>query len=196
MRVRSVLLGLVCIAWVGGVVAGFGVAERHAGTPGAPGAAPRSWPAAGNVSRDPSRPTLLLFLHPLCPCSSATIEELARVLAHCGDRLATRVLFVTDPRLGTDWQQGGSWSAVAALPGVTELQDAGGEQARLFGAQTSGQALLFAPDGTLLFAGGLTAGRGHAGDNPGASAVQDLVLHGRGTACTPVFGCALPGAEP
>jgi hypothetical protein len=194
MRLRSIVLGLACIAWGSGVVAGFSTAERYAGTPGAPGAPCASWPAGASLERDASRPTLLLFLHPRCPCSDATVEELSRLLARCGERMTTQVLFVTDPALGTDWRQAGLWSDVAALPGVTELEDAGGVEARRFGARTSGQAQLFGADGALLFAGGLTAARGHAGDNAGVDAIEGLVLHGHGASSTPVFGCALPGA--
>ena len=195
MRLRSIVLGLACIAWGSGVVAGFSTAERYAGTPGALATPGASWPATASVERDAARPTLLLFLHPCCPCSRATVEELSRLLARCGDRLATQVIFVSDPQLGTDWRQGGLWEDVAALPGVTELEDPGGTQARLFGARTSGQAELYGADGALLFSGGLTAARGHAGDNAGVDAVQAFVLHGHGAASAPVFGCALVGAQ-
>jgi hypothetical protein len=195
MRLRSLLLSLGGCVWGTGVIAGFAAAERYAGTPGAPATPGASWPVTACIEHDEARPTLLLFLHPCCPCSSATVEELSHLLARCGDRLATTVLFVSDPLLGTDWRQGGLWTDVAALPGVTELEDAGGAQARLFGARTSGQAQLWGADGALLFSGGLTAARGHAGDNAGVSAVEELVLHGHGARSAPVFGCALVGAE-
>lgn len=194
MRLRSLFVGMACIAWGTAVVSGFVAAERHAGTAGAAGRPVAEWPAGSTLTRDASRPTLLVFLHPRCPCSKATVEELSRLLARCGDRMRTEVVFATDPALGADWREGGTWQAVGELPGVLRHEDADGTQARLFGARTSGQALLFGADGATLFAGGLTAARGHAGDNPGEAAIRELVLHGRGARSAPVFGCALPAA--
>jgi hypothetical protein len=44
----------------------------------------------------------------------------------------------------------------------------------------------------LLFAGGITAARGHAGDNAGRSAIETLLAGGRpGYDRTPVFGCPI-----
>jgi len=62
------------------------------------------------------------------------------------------------------------------------------ETARSFGVHTSGQALLYAPDGTLRFAGGITSGSGHAGDNAGVDAIARYVRDGlRDFTCTPTF---------
>ena len=53
--------------------------------------------------------------------------------------------------------------------------------------------------GQLLFAGGITAGRGHASDNAGSDAVVALAVHGGGShpSVTPVYGCeiATPSVE-
>jgi hypothetical protein len=46
-----------------------------------------------------------------------------------------------------------------------------------------------------LFKGGITASRGHSGDNLGRDAVIDLVTSGVASASsTPVFGCSLQNA--
>ena len=68
-----------------------------------------------------------------------------------------------------------------------------GREARLFGAATSGQTMVYGRNGHLLFSGGITAARGHYGDNAGASAIGALLEQptpqsGRKTA---VYGCAL-----
>jgi hypothetical protein len=79
---------------------------------------------------------------------------------------------------------------------VEILRDDDAVEARRFGVFTSGQSLLYAPDGALLFSGGITASRGHAGDNAGIAAIAALA-RGRGAATTetPVFGCALRSEE-
>ena len=191
MRWKTLLVGVACAAWAGGVLAGLVLLDVHAGTAAASVAPPARWPAGARVALDPALPTLLVFAHPRCPCTDATLEELNRVLAHCDGRVAVTVLFRSDPALGADWAHGRLWDEATALPGVAVLQDPLGALARRFGVRTSGHALLYAPDGSLLFEGGLTLARGHAGDSPGAAAVQDLVLHGHGPAHAPVFGCGL-----
>ena len=42
-----------------------------------------------------------------------------------------------------------------------------------FGAETSGQTLLYDRDGRLLFSGGTTGSRGHDGDNAGFASHPD-----------------------
>jgi hypothetical protein len=70
--------------------------------------------------------------------------------------------------------------------------DADRSEAERFHARTSGTCLLYDPAGRLEFAGGLTAARGHEGDNDGARSLVALLNGGRSHAeSTPVFGCSL-----
>jgi hypothetical protein len=55
--------------------------------------------------------------------------------------------------------------SAAAIPGVKVLFDPDRMEARRFGAETSGHNLSFGADGGLLFSGGITASRGHAGES-------------------------------
>lgn len=72
------------------------------------------------------------------------------------------------------------------------MTDETGFEARRFHAETSGQTLLYSRSGTLLFEGGVTLARGHEGDNPGRSALQELIDNGHSEQThTPVFGCGL-----
>jgi hypothetical protein len=77
------------------------------------------------------------------------------------------------------------------------IDEAGREAAR-FGATTSGHVLLYDRGGRLRFSGGITASRGHVGDNAGRAALLGLLIHGETEReRTPVFGCPLfPGAGP
>jgi hypothetical protein len=75
---------------------------------------------------------------------------------------------------------------------VKVVVDPEGLEAGRFGAETSGHTLLYGTDGRLLFSGGLTASRGHAGENVGESAIIALVNHQTPLRSqTLVFGCAL-----
>ena len=87
------------------------------------------------------------------------------------------------------------WRRAAAIKGVTVVQDSEGVEAERFHAATSGYTLLYGSDGRLLFSGGITGARGHAGDNAGRSAIAALLTaEGAPTGTTPVFGCSLLGS--
>jgi len=122
------------------------------------------------------------------------MEELNRLLARCHDGVAAQVWFFKPADFPADWTQSSLWQSEAAIPGVTVQTDPDGAQARLFGAETSGFVLLYNPRGQLLFKGGITGSRGHAGDNAGANAVVSLV-DGQEVSLrqTPVYGCSLLG---
>jgi hypothetical protein len=91
-----------------------------------------------------------------------------------------------------DWRTSPLWQKVAALDGITVIEDRDGLEAARFGARTSGQALLYDGSGRLVFSGGMTASRGHEGDNAGRTAIERLVRHERADrSSTLVFGCGL-----
>lgn len=91
-----------------------------------------------------------------------------------------------------EWVKTDLWHAAAAIPGVQVNVDHEGEEARLFQAVTSGQTLLYDSEGGLVFQGGITLSRGHAGDNPGRDAIESLLKQKIPSATSPpVFGCAL-----
>ncbi len=71
--------------------------------------------------------------------------------------------------------------------------DGEGDERRRFRAFTSGQVLVYDVAGRLVFDGGLTAARGHAGPNPGQAALFELLTDKRTVArkAWPVFGCPL-----
>ena len=153
---------------------------------------PEQWPVAAQIKADHDRPTLVMFAHPRCPCTRASIEELNRLLAKCEGKVATSVLFFQPSNYSPEWSRGSLWNSAAAIPGVFTQADADGVEARRFGAATSGLVVLYDAKGRLLFSGGITASRGHAGDNAGAEAILSLV-NGEiaATGQTPVFGCSL-----
>jgi hypothetical protein len=171
------------VAWALLVAAGLHWLAQYKTTPGAQQEAPRLWPAASKLAPAPGRNSLLLFLHPQCPCSRATLEELAQL--H-GDP-AISIVFSDSAAL-----EGSTWDAAKSIRGATLFADKDGAEAKLFGAHTSGQVVVYDAAGRLQFAGGITASRGHIGDNIGRQAVQD-VLAGRPARWDThaVFGCAL-----
>jgi hypothetical protein len=117
---------------------------------------------------------------------------LERLLAQVPAQLNVHVVFLKPAGTPADWEKADLWQKAASIPGVTVHRDDSGIESRRFKAETSGQTLLYDAAGNLQFEGGITSARGHAGDNPGRTAVLQL-LRGEPSnqVKTPVFGCAL-----
>ena len=166
---------------------------RYQMTPGAPGpSVPAVWPAGVDIQRDVHRPTLVMLLHPQCPCSRASLHELTELLARADGRIAAHVLFIEPASAPADWLKGDLWNQARAIPSVAVTIDQGGKDAAAFGATTSGQVAVYDSGGTMRFKGGITAGRGHEGDNPGYLAILALMRQGASPiSATPVYGCSL-----
>jgi len=163
-------------------------------SPGLRGLPSAVWPAQTKLARNASGYTLVLGLHPECECSEATLEELGKIVARTGAALRVSSLFVELPGFPESADASALWKKAERIAGVSVLRDPKGVEARRFDARTSGEAFLYGPDGRLLFHGGLTASRGHAGGNPGEAAVIAFVTQGPGArapSSTPVFGCGL-----
>ena len=188
---------MLCGVWLATTLGALGALDQYKSVPGADGDAPGRWPAGSRLTPPRELPVLLLFAHPRCPCTRATLGELARVLTEAPGRVRTQVLFFRPPGAGAaDWPETDLWRSAARLPAVSVGWDDGGQEARRFGSETSGRALLYGAHGRLLFAGGLTAARGHAGDSDGHDAVVALLRGQRPErARAPVFGCALTGTD-
>ena len=134
----------------------------------------------------------MVFAHPKCPCTEASVAELARIMETCPPTVTATVIFIQPQGVNEGWTKTRLWDAAGEIPRVRRVVDADGREARRFGAATAGRTLLYAANGELLFAGGITQARGHRGDNPGETAVVAL-LHGEPAAAqsTPTFGCPL-----
>lgn len=186
-----VLTTLIGVVWAGSIAAGLRFMINYERTAGTSGAVPSAWPADSSLQRAADRSTLLVFAHPRCPCTTATMSELAQVMAHTQGKLATTVVFFAPPDAGADWYDTELHRKAAAIPGVTIVSDRDGTEAKRFGVETSGHTMLYAADGQLLFQGGITASRGHEGDNAGESAIVAIVNgHAAPQNKTFVYGCS------
>jgi hypothetical protein len=204
-RFRGVML-VAYVAWGTAIGVGFAKLWRYTYTPGVEAVASPSWPAGARLQRDVDRPTLVLIVSPGCPCSQATVRELARVVARAPARAAIRMIFdASDASDAFDAGDAGEarvpphesrlWRMANAIPGVVTVVDRDGSETAAFGAHVSGQAFLYDEAGRLQFRGGITAARGHGGDNDGADSLVALLT---GDVAprehTAVFGCALERA--
>lgn len=186
---------IACAIWFAAIGGGMLYLTAYSATPGTAADLRPGWPPTSVLPRTPGLPSLLLFAHPECPCSRASVTELGRLLRSIPGRVDAFVV-LSGP---------GPLAALAdELPGAQVIVDTGSpSQAELFGAKTSGQVFLYDAGGRLAFEGGITPARGHEGDSEGRDAILSYLLASRrGPAGEPptaraqtlharVFGCAL-----
>jgi hypothetical protein len=188
-------LSFVIAAWVIAVLSASGAVLAYKGTPGDEGTPAPRWPEGSTLVRDTERPTLVMFIHPECPCTRASVEELARIVGR-GDVSVRTIVAVVRPAGADLPEKSGVVERARQLPGVEVVVDQGGVEGVRFGAETSGHTLLFAADGRRVFSGGVTASRGHQGESEGGALLLAL-LRGRRTesAFASIFGCNFSTAE-
>ncbi len=183
---------MLCSLWLLASGAGAWALLKYESTPTGAAPAPSQWPAQSRIAREPGRPTLLMFAHPHCPCTRASIEELNRLMTRCQGRVNAQVFFIQPKDMPLEWTDTALRKSASAIPGVHVQLDPDGQEAQRFGAESSGYSVLYGANGKLLFSGGITVGRGHAGDNAGENVVVAL-LNGQPAKLnhTDVFGCSL-----
>jgi len=188
-RLRPSLLLCVWLVCVASSFSALALYKSRAGDDGA--LASEHFPTGSSLSLAEDRPTLLMFVHPRCACSRASLAELHKLLTSLNGAVAATVVLQTD---GADRATPTTDIAAKAqaLPHARVLLDPGALEATRFGARTSGHTLLYAPDGHLLFSGGLTNSRGHEGPSLGqAHLLSALRAAPTEKRAAPVYGCGL-----
>src|SRR5687768_7810135 len=62
--------------WLAAVAGGTSFMLDYSETSGVAAKAPLQWPRSSQIVPSASQPTLLMFVHPHCPCSRASLSEL------------------------------------------------------------------------------------------------------------------------
>lgn len=189
---QNALVATGILAWACFVLIGIAKMAAFETTPGERGPSPPAWPAESSLSPVVGTDTLVMFVHPKCPCSRASLAELGSIMASAGDRTTAFVVFFRPDGVSDDWEETDSFRAAGRIPHTSRFVDRSGTEAARFGALTSGHVVLYDPDGRLRFTGGITESRGHTGDNVGRDTVLGLLAR------VPVehhehevFGCSL-----
>jgi hypothetical protein len=195
MSKRQALVTMSIAVWLTTVVGGLSLLSKYSLSAGVAGSPSTIWPIESRLARGTDSPHLVMVVHPRCPCSRASIGELATLMAREQGHLQASVVFVEPPGFDGSWAHTDLWASAGLIPGVTRVID-DGREARLFSAATSGQTMVYDADGKLRFTGGITVARGHYGDNEGVESIAMILDDGAsakhsGVANTPVFGCAL-----
>lgn len=191
---RTATLGVVVWALV--LLGGLTALGHYQGVEGAQGPPPSALPEIPGVQGDGERFSLLIAIHPHCPCTQATAGELERLLGEISRRggvLPQIFALVYRPAyMDTPWTETTLRDRLRAIEQVTLVDDPDGRHGASIGALTSGHTVLFDAGGHPVYRGGLTASRGHEGDNIGKLAVINHLLHRAGARDQhAVYGCEL-----
>jgi hypothetical protein len=192
-RASQRLLVAALAVWVVLVTAGFFALWRYKAASAQVSATgpPASWPGASRLRLAPERATLVLFAHPRCACTHATVTELAHLMAREHSRVEARIAVVRPADVPADWDDTELIARAAAIPGASVSRDEGGVEAAHFGVTASGHVVVYDRGGRRLFSGGITSSRGHEGESFGTQRIRSLLTTGvADRADAPVFGCA------
>ena len=188
----SKIAKLTLSAWIVLIIGGTLAITAYSNTPGVRPETVACWPETSTLTRSEDSPTVVLFLHPKCPCSVSTLREMERALSGNSDQVEVQIGLFCPPNEPDEWTKTSlSKFAEHLKPGSTFI-DRSAVEARRFGVLTSGHVLVFSASGKILFSGGVTAAKGHDGENRGGLALRSLC---RGDDLPlieqPVFGCPI-----
>lgn len=188
----SPIQAILVFVWLSFALGGFLLLGHYDSAPGTAEVAPSKFPTLSGIEIASDGPTLIMFLHPYCPCSRASVSELESILALTANFPKTYILFIEPKGAKPGWSQSDLFVQASKVSGVIVKTDREGKIASLFGAKTSGHCLLYSASEDLLFSGGITESRGHAGDNPAKDAlIKQIRQPDSALRKTLVFGCAL-----
>jgi hypothetical protein len=187
---RSGVLATLIGLWILGAILGMVALWRFESTAGAAPANPATWPVTASIRPQPSRATMVLFAHPKCPCTRASLENISALAREFATTTDAHVVFLQPTREGHDWSNTELCATATRDPHLNVTFDSDGVEAQRFGVATSGHVLLYDANGALLFSGGVTSGRGQSGRSPHVDTLVES-LRGGQHARVAVFGCPL-----
>lgn len=173
------------------ILGGIHSLMTYSGKAGAQTPAEGHWPASSKLSSS-KNPHLVMFLHPGCSCSKASLAELGRLLAEAPE-LSAQLVFMRTPKLEKLFVENPLISKAKTLPRTEIVFDEHGEEAKIFGAETSGHSYFYNEKSELIFNGGLTMARGHEGASVGKESILSYFKGKKSTQNTLVFGCDIFG---
>jgi hypothetical protein len=183
---------LMLALWGCACTLGFLHAAAYSATPGQGAIAPRTFPKTSKLVLAADRPTLFVFLHPRCPCSQATLDKLEELSGALRGAVPHVVVVMYVPGgASQEWIGGDLWERSRKLANLV-LTDENGLESRRFGAYTSGHCALYSSHSKLLYSGGLTDSRGHAGPSVGSQALLAILSNQISIQrFAPTFGCQI-----
>ncbi|CAD73292.1 MAG TPA: RedB [Rhodopirellula baltica] len=140
---------------------------------------------------DANQTTVLVFYHPHCPCTRATIRCMERMIASFTSQ-PTIIAYAFVPSGETDhWIESETTDKLRSFGNVSIVADHNAKACRQFDVATSGHVLVY-NDSKLSFSGGITPSRGHEGNcDSGVAFLHSVNGESEDRREWPVFGCAI-----
>jgi hypothetical protein len=190
-------IAIACLLWAISIGLGLYLLMNHEITPGAPPQAPPiKFPKDTKLKLSSDKDTLVMFVHPQCPCTTASLKQLAPLSLN--QNLNIQLVHFKPSITPDGWKEEWQLDDWTKQKTVQVIEDSDGHEAKRFDAKTSGQTFLFNPSGALLFHGGITAARGVTGDNVGFNTLLKALArdktaeaHDPNLKKSLVFGCNL-----
>jgi hypothetical protein len=184
---------IVVVLWSVLATAGMFAVARSGRAVSRPETPVDHWPDASPVPRNPGRATVLVAIHPRCPCTPATLIAVHELIRREPGRFDVVCLATHPIDAGDAWVHASNVEMAREIPGAVVVMDPEGDLAAAHGLRASGQVILYAADGKVVFDGGLTPGRGMVASGEVVARLLDPTRSSLDRA--DAFGCPLVGAE-
>lgn len=186
------LFAAAYLIWISLLFVGHLVLYEYELTPSPLANSKRVFPQSSDVQLSHGRQNIVMFLHPSCPCSEASVDEFHELMRAGEKDSVGTVVFYMPPEKEPEWSLAPIVQRVKRIRNVTIEYDTDGSRAETFGVTTSGHVLIYDGRGILQFTGGITGSRGHTGENHYFDLAKQCILARKAKyTTTPVFGCAL-----
>jgi hypothetical protein len=192
VNVWRLALIVVTALWGAATFASWERLASHAYRQAATTSGVATWPQLGADFLADEKTRIVVFAHPGCPCTRATVAELAEVLADCPADASAAVVFVTAGLPDDVVSNSDTVAAARQTNNVIVVLDDDAQIAARYGATVSGETFAFNAAGRRIFHGGITAARGHRGTSGGRELLEQAIRNpAADTGEAPVFGCRL-----
>lgn len=181
---------LPSLIWIAIVATGVARFHQYERAPGSQRPVPGLWPDASEIHLNENAFTVVMFAHPRCPCTISSLDEFKALRSCLPGRFEIR--FWMPENADKNWTDAPLCQRAQGIPNISVNPDINGIEARRFSALTSGHVVVFRPDRSCAYSGGLTTGRGQS--NAGLSGFRVCAIlkeQGLGRSNPPVFGCPL-----
>jgi hypothetical protein len=192
MRAGRALLYGTALLWIAAAAGGSLYMFVYESRPAPRSAMAEVWPEQVGLERNVGGFSLVMAVHPKCPCTRASVAELNTLMLGFGGRVRAIALVTKPFELPDLWSESDVTARLHEIPNVEVVRDLGGAKSDEFGVRSSGQTLLYDASGQLVFDGGITAFRGHEGPSVGSEMLKQIVAgKAVGHRHSETFGCSL-----
>lgn len=138
-------------------------------------------------------PLTLLFLHPECPCSDASIYEITQ-MQKLNSEMNFKIIISYPKNTYNKWVSSNrAKRQLLKNKSIELIDDKNNVLSDAFGASTSGVTLIFKEENNLVFAGGITPSRGHLGRTIAHEIIKEASLFS--FTKNEVYGCSINTQE-